>query len=220
MKLSNGILIITLIVTILLQVLLAFGYGEAYKLELLNQSRIQPFGAKFANQSFSAIVTDRVAFTLQNHPTQQGYKVRYSDEDDMKLVEFRAQNDTLYITNLKRTMNVSFDLYFVKIPNLICRNTSVVMKSVTADTLDIKIRSLSFLFMEGCTIRQLKAEARNKSGFMIKAGSTISNLHLTLKDEAKLFEEQSRISNVNYGEIGDKTHVSFNARPYKLRNKN
>lgn len=217
MKLSNGILITALVVTILLQVLLAFGYGEAYKLELLNQSRIQPFGANFANNFFTTIVTDRVAFTLQNHPTQQGYKVRYSDEDDMKLIEFRAQNDTLYITNLKRTMNVSFDLYFVKTPNIICRNSSVVMKSVTADTLDIMIRSLSFLFMEGCNIQQLKAEARNKSSLMIKARSTISNLHLTLKDEAKLFEEESRISNVSYGEIGDKTHVSFNARPFKLR---
>jgi hypothetical protein len=217
MKLSNCIFTIAIVFTVFSQVLLAFGYGEAYKLELLNQSRIQPFGVNFDNKFFTTIVTDRVAFSLHNHPTQQGYKVRYSDEDDMKLIEFRAQNDTLYITNLKRTMNVSFDLYFVKIPNLICRNTSVVMKSVTADTLDIEIRSLSFLFMEGCTIQQLKAEARNKSSFMIKAGSKIKNLDLTLKDEAKLFEEQSRIGNVNYGEIGDRTHVTFNARPFKLR---
>jgi hypothetical protein len=217
MKLSNGLFIIVAVITLSVQLLLGFGYREAYQLELTNQKRIQPFMVGFKNQRFKAIVTDRVGFSIQNHPSEQGYKVSFINQEDMKRIKFRVENDTLYITTPRRSQSVSFDAFFVEIPNsIICRNSDLVIKNTTLKDLKVQMRSMSFVFFEGSHIEQLKADLNSISSLNITRNSKIDTLELRLKDKSTVTAWESEICATKYIEIDDKTHFTIIKKPRQL----
>ncbi len=217
MKLSNALLITAVSITFFVQFLLAFGYGEAYQLELASQKLIQPFMAGFENQRFKAIVADRVGFSIQNHPSEQGYKVRFRNQEDMKRTKFRVENNTLYITTPRRSQSVHFDAFFLEIPNIIiCRNSDVILKNVTLKDLKIKMKSMSFVFFEGCHIGQLKADLNSIASLNITRNSKIDTLELRLKDKATVSVWKSEIGETKYIEIDDKTHFTVIKKPHKF----
>lgn len=217
MKLSNALLITAVSITFFVQFLLAFGYGEAYQLELASQKLIQPFMAGFENQRFKAIVADRVGFSIQNHPSEQGYKVRFRNQEDMKCTKFRVENDTLYISTPRRSQSVYFDAFFIEIPNsIICRNSDVILKNVTLKDLKIKIKSMSFVFFEGCHIGQLKADLNSIASLNITRNSKIDTLELRLKDKATVSVWKSEIGETKYIEIDDKTYFTVIKKPHKF----
>lgn len=217
MKLSNTFLITAAIITFFIQFLLAFGYGKAYQLELANQKRIQPFISGFENQQFKAIVADKVGFSIQNHPSEQGYKVRFRNQEDMKRTKFKVENDTLYITTPRRSQSVYFEAFFVKIPNdIICRNSDIILKNVTLKDLKIKMKSMSFVFFEGSHIGQLKADLNSIASLNIIRNSKIEALELRLKDKATVSVWKSEIGSTKYIEIDDKTHFTIIKKPHKF----
>ena len=217
MKLSNALLITAASITFFVQFLLAFGYEEAYQLELASQKLIQPFMAGFENQRFKAIVADRVGFSIQNHPSEQGYKVRFRNQEDMKRTKFRVENNTLYITTPRRSQSVHFDAFFLEIPNIIiCRNSDVILKNVTLKDLKIKMKSMSFVFFEGCHIGQLKADLNSIASLNITRNSKIDTLELRLKDKATVSVWKSEIGETKYIEIDDKTHFTVIKKPHKF----
>lgn len=217
MKLSTIFLIAAASITLFVQLLLSLGYGEAYQLELASQKRIQPFIAGFENQRFKAIVADRVGFSIQNHPSEQGYKVRFRNQEDMKRTKFRVENDTLYITTPRRSQSVYFDAFFIEIPNsIICRNSDVILKNVMLKDLKIKIKSMSFVFFEGCHIGQLKADLNSIASLNITRNSKIDTLELRLKDKATVSVWKSKIGETKYIEVDDKTHFTIIKKPHKF----
>jgi hypothetical protein len=216
MKLSTILLITAASITFFVQLLLSLGYGEAYQFELANQKRIQPFIAGLKNQRFKAIVTDRVGFSIQNHSSEQGYKVRFRNQEDMKRIKFSVENDTLYITTPRRSQSVYFDAFFIEMPNtIICRNSDINIKNVALKDLKIKMTSMSFLFFEGCHIGQLKADLNSIASLNITRNSKIDTLELRLKDKSTVTAWKSEIGTTKYKEIDEKTHFTIIKKPHK-----
>lgn len=215
MKTSNILILGVLLTTVLVQVLLVFGYQKSYHLELANQKIIHPFGAEVGDRPFSVISANRVAMSLNIHPTQQGYKARYFDMEDMKKIRFRVQNDTLYIENLRKEENTHFLLLLKKIPPLICHNCHLNMRQLKTDSLQILGKSLTSIFMEQSHVEHLSIVLLNKSNINISDKTTIGSLTATLKDETRVSERESVISKVKFEEVSEKAAIQLSGTSYK-----
>ncbi|MCU0339350.1 MAG: hypothetical protein MUE30_05665 [Spirosomaceae bacterium] len=215
MKPSNILLTVVAFGTILAQVLLVFGYKEAYQLEVANQAVIHPFGTAHDTQPFKTIVTNRVAFRVNLTDKQQGYTARYSQLDDMKQIEFRAQNDTLYITNLKRSQNVDFELFFSKMPYLVCRNSQVIFRDMEVDSVQLLARSLTWVHVEKCNFGYLKAEFQQKSNINFDKKSEVGYLEVRLKDETRLSAHDVKIGKIKLTEVSEKAAVQLSGASFK-----
>ncbi len=216
MKTSNKLLSATVVITLVVQALLVFGYKSAYLEQLTEKQKkahtiFQAF--RIENTPIKVLKANGIRFVLHLGSSKQGFR------HDYRRVGFgySKKGDTLEISAVTgRDDNVDFcELYFSEMPAIELYNSNVTIVTTKPMDASLLIKKNSVCVLEKGTWGNVNAQVEDISKLRLVEGSEINHLTVSLADKAGLEDVGTAVKKIRLATQSDSSEVKLSGQSLK-----
>ncbi|HAK75589.1 MAG TPA: hypothetical protein DCM71_01435 [Runella sp.] len=216
MKTSNLLLTVAVVVTLVVQALLVFGYKSAYLEQLTaKQEKAHTIFRTFDKEKASAKVlrVKGIRFTLHLGAEKAGFR------HDYRRVGFgySKRGDTLEISAVTgRQDDVDFcELYFSEMPAIELYDSNVSIVTVKPMQASLLVKKNSVCALQKGTWEKLDARVEDISKLRLAEGSEINQLTVSLADKAGLEDVGATVKKIRLASQSDSSEVKLSGKSLK-----
>lgn len=216
MKTSNKLLSATVVITLVVQALLVFGYKSVYLEQLTaKQEKVHTIFRTFNKEqaSVKVLIATGIRFVLHLGSSKQGYR------HDYRRVGFgySKKGDTLEISAVTgRYDNVNFcELYFSEMPAIELYNSNVTIVTTKPMDASLLIKKNSVCALEKGTWNNVNAQVEDISKLRLVEGSEINNLVVSLAGKAGLEDAGTVVKKIRLATQSDSSEVTLSGKVWK-----
>lgn len=216
MKTSNKLLSATVVITLIVQALLVFGYKSAYLEQLTaKKEKAHTVFRTFDKEKASAKVlrAKGIRFVLHLGEEKEGFRHDYRRVG----LGFAKRGDTLEISAVtERDDNVDFcELYFSEMPAIELYDSNVTIVTTKPMDASLLIKKNSVCALEKGTWGKLDARVEDISKLRLVEGSEISQLTVSLAHKAGLEEVGATVKKIRLTSQSDSSEVKLSGKSLK-----
>ena len=216
MKTSNKLLSATVVITLVVQALLVFGYKSAYLEQLTaKKEKAHTVFRTFDKEQASAKVlrAKGIRFVLHLGGEKLGFRHDYRRVG----FSYSKRGDTLEISAVtERDDNVDFwELYFSEMPAIELYDSNVTIVTTKPMDASLLIKKNSVCALEKGTWGKLDARVEDISKLRLVEGSEISQLTVSLAHKAGLEEVGATVKKIRLTSQSDSSEVKLSGKSLK-----
>lgn len=216
MKTSNLLLTVAVVVTLVVQALLVFGYKSAYLEQLTaKQEKAHTIFRTFDKEKTSAKVlrVKGIRFTLHLGGEKAGFRHDYRRVG----FSYSKRGDTLEISGVTgRYDNVDFcELYFPEMPAIELYDSNVTIVTVKPMQASLLVKKNSVCALQKGTWEKLDARVEDISKLRLAEGSEINQLTVSLADKAGLEDVGATVKKIRLASQSDSSEVKLSGKSLK-----
>ena len=216
MKTSNKLLSATVVITLVVQALLVFGYKSAYLEQLTEKQKkthtiFQAF--RIENTPIKVLKANGIRFVLHLGSNKQGFRHDYRRVG----FSYSKKGDTLEISAVTgRYDNVNFcELYFSEMPAIELYNSNVTIVTTKPMDASLLIKKNSVCALEKGTWNNVNAQVEDISKLRLVEGSEINNLAVSLAGKAGLEDAGTVVKKIRLATQSDSSEVTLSGKVWK-----
>lgn len=216
MKTSNKLLIATVVITLVVQALLVFGYKSAYLEQLTEKQKkahtiFQAF--RIENTPIKVLKANGIRFVLHLGSSKQGFRHDYRRVG----FSYSKKGDTLEISAVTgRYDNVNFcELYFPEMPAIELYDSNVSIVTAKPMEASLLIKKNSVCALEKGTWENVNAQVEDISKLRLVEGSEINNLVVSLAGKAGLEDAGTVVKKIRLATQSDSSEVTLSGKVWK-----
>lgn len=216
MKPSNLLLTVAVVVTLVVQALLVFGYKSAYLEQLTaKQEKAHTIFEAFRieNKPIKVLRAKGIRFVLHLGEEKQGFR------HDYRRVGFSygKRGDTLEISAVTgRQDDVDFcELYFSEMPAIELYDSNVSIVTTKPMQASLLVKKNSMCALQKGTWKKLDARVEDISKLRLAEGSEINQLTVSLADKAGLEDVGATVKKIRLASQSDSSEVTLSGKSLK-----
>lgn len=216
MKPSNLLLTVAVVVTLVVQALLVFGYKSAYLEQLTaKQEKAHTIFEAFRieNKPIKVLRAKGIRFVLHLGEEKQGFR------HDYRRVGFgySKRGDTLEISAVTgRQDDVDFcELYFSEMPAIELYDSNVSIVTTKPMQASLLVKKNSVCALQKGTWEKLDTRVEDTSKLRLAEGSEINQLTVSLADKAGLEDVGATVKKIRLASQSDSSEVTLSGKSLK-----